>query len=212
MMSNRRNWDYRHNQNNSVLPLKQNRYELLINCPSFETLIQYVANELNQIEFEIEMGLSPELKRFHAWRASWFFDVEAETFDCLFNGPNGLRAQYYYGVDFGIAMNQKLIHPLKDQLLAFAQKKSEMPLDKIAMSLNHIWARLWIVESQAHWDDEIEIINDWIQHPTLGDIGREAPCGRRLYINGAWITKSGAPCIYSAKTNRSYDIYRYGFS
>ena len=107
---------------------------------------------------------------------------------------------------------QKLIHLLSDSLLANTPYSDVISQSQCELSLKHLWARFWIDEAHAQWLDDVEIINDWIAHPELGTIGKEAPTGARVYINGAWIDGNGEAYLFSKKKNRSHDIYLYGFS
>ncbi len=213
MPCTRNNWQYLHSKEKKQIGYTAyDRQELLSTCPVFEQILDLVHSEISNIEYIPEQGDCQELKDLGCKRASWFFDVKPTTFDLLFNGINGLRGQYYLGSDLGICKNHELILMLKHKLLETISDNAWLTQIESEISLNHLWARFWIDEAQAHWDDDVEINNAWIPHPELGYIGKEAPTGTRVYINGAWINSQGKAYLFSKKKNRSYDIFKYGFS
>jgi len=213
MLNNRSPWQYHFNNTHNKKGYNAyDRQKLLNDCPHFIDIIQAVNSDMKNIELLVEYGNAAELKKRTCKRASWYFDIKPQTFDLLFNSINGIRGQYYIGADYGIAQNQLMIATLQNTLINQIKFTNLISQHEAALSLSHIWARFWIDEAHAQWQEDVEIQNDWIAHPELGNIGIEAPTGTKVYINGAWIDANGQAYLYSKKKNRSYDIFRYGFS
>src|SRR5205814_8045501 len=79
------------------------------------------------------------------------FPLEVETFDTLFNGRSGYRAQYYLSCIEGIAFNAALVGALLPVLHIACERTSPDELLASRWSFGGPESKVWVLGDNAHF-------------------------------------------------------------
>ena len=135
------------------------RREYLLNAPSPHDLVQSVAlNAMNtardgHMKLRWQPATDQSAPSGHG-RLHTEFSVEKETFDQLFNGRSGYRAQYYLSPEEGILFNQDLLNALTPAVeLSFAEYPQGESLTTMLRSLSGPHSKIWIADERRAFDE-----------------------------------------------------------
>jgi len=140
-----------------------------------------------------------------------------DTFDQLFNGRCGYRAQYYLSPEEGVIFNREIIRALSDAVhVAYKIAQPDYDLQILDYSLFAPHSKIWIHKDTAAFNDaDSEMLNPlrWVEN--RAGQGRKAPLPAHLEIDlkGTFIhPKTKELFIDDFKLNRSCDIFEKGYS
>ena len=151
------------------------------------------------------------------FRAIAVVPVSRPTFDQLFNGRAGYRAQYYLSPEEGVLYNRDLLLVL---LPALKRSYELAPLDAswtlIAQSLAGPHSKIWIFNEKAAFDQaQSNILNPvrWVENGAT--TGRKVPLPLECAIDvkGAFIhPKTLELQVDELKADRACDLFRRGYT
>ena len=201
---------------------------------SFNEIVDCIVCEMKIKSFDVKRGNESYLRC--CLRPVFTLDVSAETFDLFFNSPFGYRAQYYADPDDGQKQNNRLITKLVDSLIEYSMSKStkeSLTEEQIRRSLCCCSAKIWISEDEFEFNLEIReqiIVLTWREYakqakeaftnnryPEPREMekaiwGIRAPTGTTLDVKGAFIDPDDNEVVPRSKTDRRFEIQRYGFT
>jgi hypothetical protein len=139
------------------------------------------------------------------------------TFDQLFNGRSGYRAQYYLSPEEGILYNRAIVSGLAPAIMAaFQLRPLHVDWTIVEQSLMAPHSKIWVFKEREAFDEAApDTVNPsrWVENSAT--MGRRAPLPRHccLDIKGAFINPStGGLFIDDLKLERPCDIFQRGFS
>lgn len=210
------------------------RRSLLEETLVFEDVISLIERDAQLVGFDVCPGKRGHLKK--CLRPEFQLNVHIDTFDIFFNSAGGYRAQYLSDPDEGQKQNSRLLLRLLDQLLAHANGKTTkhtMSADNLSQSLHCCSAKIWIGEGIVQFNHELIeqlTVPEWHMH-ALAAVeayhsnrypsplaqekaiwGIRAPRGTRLEIKGAFRDTDGHEVVPFDKTDRRFEIHRYGYA
>lgn len=143
--------------------------------------------------------------------------LEEETFDQLFNGRSGYRAQYYLSPEEGVLYNYNLLSALAPALEQ-ALLASHLGVDwqVVRKSLAGPHAKVWVFEEQSAFDEAVsETLNPyrWVKNGATR--GRKAPLPqhRSMDVKGVFIHPESLEFrVDDHKLDRACDIFNKGYT
>ncbi len=143
--------------------------------------------------------------------------LEEDTFDQLFNGRSGYRAQYYLSPEEGVLYNYDLLAVILP-VLEHAVQASPLNVDwqLVCKSLRGPHAKVWVFEEQKAFDDALpDTLNPvrWVQNQATR--GRRAPLPphRSIEVKGVFIHPETLQLrVDDYKLDRACDIFRKGYT
>jgi hypothetical protein len=179
--------------------------------------MRLVADDLSDIQVRAKPGWDEGLK--DCIQPVFSFELP-HTGDVLFNGPWGLRAQYWVSAAQGLAANSTLITLLAPRLLGAVAHNTEPDLEKIDLcaSLLAASAKLWIQEDMEVLKNPPRdlAIQRWTEEADKGVAlacsGLWAPMQTGFEVKGALLDPYGNEVVPVRKIRRHHDIHHYGFS
>jgi hypothetical protein len=185
----------------------ESRREALAKPGSYERLIELTVENVRNISFRFKDQIDRKLPRCE----QIIFLMEVPTIgDALFNGPYGIRAQYYLDSAWGLAANARLISRLSPKLLAAFDGDDP---DFVITSLRAASAKIWIFED--------DVLNEYDLPPELAierwkssgeTAGLIAPYPHRFEVKGALLDSNRNEVVPYGKVDRHYQINDYGFA
>lgn len=161
------------------------------------------------------------------WKASCVFPgyfrsvavvpLSAETFDCLFNGRSGYRAQYYLSPEEGVLFNRDILAALETSLeTAFSRADLNIPWSLARTSFAGPHSKLWVFDEVPAFDcAQADTLNPprWVSNAAAR--GRKAPlppdCA--LDVKGAFIHPTTLDLqVDELKADRACDLFRKGYT
>lgn len=146
------------------------------------------------------------------WRleADMVLDDE-ETFDQLFNGRSGYRAQYYRGKEHGESFNLQIVSRLATAVrIAYRAKPRNIRLDTYLRSLNGQWSKIAVYGDDAPYLAQLPALQvpEWVEYWSADDrqLGLRVPLPDppRLDLKGTFIEPgSGKEWVPDRKRKRS---------
>jgi len=143
--------------------------------------------------------------------------VSSSTFDQLFNGRSGYRAQYYLSPEEGVLYNSDLLSVLTP---AVKQSYDQAPVDvkwtSIAQSLAGPHSKVWVFNEKLAFDQaQSNILNPprWVQNGAIP--GRKVPLPMECAIDvkGAFIHPETMDIrVDEAKADRACDLFCRGYT
>lgn len=197
------------------------RQERLLDAPSPERLIDRLVDEATAtaVQNEIRLGWKEAREKPGYFRANAIIPITKETFDVLFNGRTGYRAQFYLSAEEGILFNRQIVDDLIPCIRTAYQHR---PLDTnfalVERSLRTPHSKIWVVEKP---------VNPFIVAPpdTLNPqrwaknekavLGRRRPLADRFEIDlkGSFIDPiTDDFFVDQLKAARACDLYCKGYS
>lgn len=151
------------------------------------------------------------------FRAVAQIPLEEVTFDQLFNGRSGYRAQYYLSPEEGILFNRELIYALIPALRhAYRLRPLPTDWDLMQLSLETRHSKIWVFEDKVAFDDSIkETLNPkrWVANDACRGRRVPLPAHRKIDVKGAFIEPSTLDLyIDECKEDRACVLFNKGFS
>jgi hypothetical protein len=170
------------------------RARRLQEAPPPEVLVSNIGREARNAAISGPRSLTWQVGEVMAGhgRAIAVIPLERNTFDALFNGLSGYRAQYYLSVEDGIEFNRLLV----DALIEAARLIHEREAAKLAWkcfqhSFNGPWSKVWIhCDSQAFMNAPRGELRPWRcaeDHPTSIGLCAPLPAETALDLKGTWV-------------------------
>lgn len=195
------------------------RRSALLADVSSDEIRRRIEREARDFVVSLEPGEDPGLTG--ALRPVFTFDVDPETFDLYFNGPQGYRAAYLRHPEFGQAANNLIVAMLQERLIKEASRSHacrDVPEKQLRQSLLGGSAKIWLNEDHFPFrapSEDLEIA-PWIEAKKAGEEkaawGLCAPEGRSLRIMGAFVDDMDNEIVPRRKVARRFELNRYGFS
>lgn len=139
------------------------------------------------------------------------------TFDQLFNGNSGYRAQYYLSPEEGILYNRDVISALLPAVKAsYERQPLRVPFERIQSSLDAPHSKIWVFNEIPAFDSAAaDSINPprWLKNDATR--GRKAPLPSHLMLDlkGAFINfETGSIYVNQLKLERATDIFLKGYT
>lgn len=197
------------------------RRRRLINAPQPETLLKQVIAEAKAAACNDSISLtwqeSIEPNRSGYFRLVAQVPLNETTFDQLFNGRSGYRAQYYLSPEEGILYNRDILHGLRPAIrTAYERRSVEIEFDFIDRSMNAPHSKIWVYDETSAFDAAAEnTLNPprWVANKATH--GRKAPLPSHCMIDvkGTFIhPATGKLFIDEYKLDRAWDIYNRGYT
>jgi hypothetical protein len=149
--------------------------------------------------------------------------LTVDTFDLLFNGRMGYRAQYYKSVEDGRGFNRRLVNVLTPMVrTVFENGQCSVPVEwnRIEQSLKGPHSKVWVAGDWAAFIHESEVLKAarWVaywsrcQDKALG-LAAPLPGEPALDLKGTFICeKTGKPWLPESKIDRDQKIYCSGWT
>ena len=156
--------------------------------------------------------------------------VSKQTYDLLYNAPDGIRGRYWQDPCAGDLATRSLISCLEPILLGFAERNPSVGaasdvigLQEVCASLRAKSAKVWVREKDDAGNTKIAPnsgpqlkVHRWEQNEALigskGPLWRWTPCDDEIEIKGAILDAMGMEHIPEIKRDRSLQIHQYGFT
>jgi hypothetical protein len=139
------------------------------------------------------------------------------TFDQLFNGPAGYRAQYYLSPDEGVLYNRDILSGLEPALrLAYVRQPLGVDFSLVEKSIRAPHSKIWVFGEQKAFDDAADnTLNPprWVENDATR--GRKAPLPKHFMIDvkGAFLhPASNDLFVDELKLDRACDLFRTGYT
>jgi len=183
----------------------------------FINLVSLVATDIRDVHVRVRDGKDPGLK--DCMQPIFTFHLPS-TGDALFNGPFGLRAQYFLDPWNGLAANGVVISKLAPSLVQSVHGDESTDLSSLDVfkSLHAASAKLWIIEDGTQFaDTPIGLaVKRWSEAAQNGNelaqFGILAPVPRRFEVKGALLDSHGHEVVPKTKVGRHFEIHSYGYS
>ena len=143
--------------------------------------------------------------------------VSACTFDYLFNGRSGYRAQYYLSPEEGILYNRQIVDGLVPVTrTAYDRTPLHAPFDLVERSLRAPHAKIWVFQEREAFDDALEeTLNPprWVEHGATRGRRVPLPAHSTIDLKGAFI-RPGTDDLFvdPLKLERPCDLHRKGYT
>jgi len=191
----------------------------LLDTPSPSELLQHTINQTLEASSNgfTQLGWQESVECTGYFRLVAQIPVSEITFDQLFNGRAGYRAQYYLSPEEGILYNRDILSGLEPALkLAYARQPLVVEFSLVEKSLRAPHSKIWVFgEQEAFNDADDNTLNParWVQnHATRG---RKTPLPKHLMldIKGAFIHPASSDLfVNDLKLDRACDLFRTGYT
>ena len=201
----------------NLVKIQEDRLKRFSTSLPFLSIVQQMLRELNAIQGDTFPGKQEALGKN---RYEIFFSVERQTFDLFFNGPQGIRAQYFLDAERGKAATRLAIDTLLPNIMnALSSQLNNQIRTSIAFPSTKIWihedeSTLNLNTSRLERVIELDIAR-WVNHArsvSVARLGVQAPQGVRMLIYGAWLDSQNREFVVPSKIHRAEHIHDYGFS
>lgn len=150
-------------------------------------------------------------------RVNCLIPLTERTFDQLFNGRSGYRAQYYLSPEEGVLFNRSLLDGLVNSIFATYQLTPLLASwDLVSQSLLSPHSKLWVFGEQQAFDEAPgEALNPprWVENKASR--GRKAPLPSHLTLDvkGAFIHPDSRELfVDDLKLERAQDLFLRGYT
>lgn len=197
------------------------RRDRLIDAVSPETLLERVANEAAAAADSRAIQLcweeSTDTDRIGYFRVSIQIPLTEATFDQLFNGSTGYRAQYYLSPEEGILYNRDILQSLLPAIRAsYSKQPLRVALELVEQSIDAPHAKIWIFSEIPAFDfASADALNPprWVANGATR--GRKAPLPGHLMVDlkGAFINFPTRDLhVDELKLDRAQDLFNKGYT
>jgi hypothetical protein len=195
------------------------RVDRLHNVPTAPELLATVVSEaeLATRDEKLKVNWQDSYERPGFGRISCLIPLSEQTFDQLFNGRSGYRAQYYLSPEEGVLFNHSLLVGLTSSILETYQRTPlAAPWDLLCQSLLSPHSKIWVLGEQKAFDEAAdETLNPprWVANKATR--GRKAPLPAHLTLdlNGAFLhPKSRELFVDDLKLDRPHDLFMRGYT
>jgi hypothetical protein len=145
------------------------------------------------------------------------FPLARDTFDALFNGRSGYRAQYYLSCKDGIHFNNELLKALMKPLALIYQGVPAEEFVVLERSFVGPYSKIWVLGDGASFRVEPEnefMPKRWVEN-NLVSLGLRAPLPDppTVEVKGSWITNTNHEYREDAdwKGDRHSRLSKFGF-
>jgi hypothetical protein len=150
-------------------------------------------------------------------RAEAKVPLEEDTFDQLFNGRSGYRAQYYLSPEEGVLYNHDLLTTLAPALeQAFLAACLAVDWELVRRSLAGPHAKVWVFEEKKAFDEAIpESLNPdrWVENCATRSRRAPLPHHRSIDIKGVFLHPESLEFrVDDYKLDRACDIFNKGYT
>jgi hypothetical protein len=157
------------------------------------------------------------------WRVESTVPLTVDTFDLLFNGRMGYRAQYCRSVEDGRVFNRRLVNVLTPMIrtaLENGQCSLSVEWNQVEQSLKGSHSKVWVAGDWAAFIHELEALKParWVaywsrrQDKALG-LAAPLPGEPALDLKGTFICdQTGNPWLLESKKDRDQKIYCSGWT
>ena len=143
--------------------------------------------------------------------------VSAFTFDLLFNGRSGYRAQYYLSPEEGVLYNKQILDGFLPVVrTAYERSKIQVSFRLIECSLRAPHAKIWVFEERQAFNDALEeTLNPlrWVENGAK--LGRRVPLPSHSTIDlkGAFVSPDMENLyVDPLKLERPCDLHLRGYT
>jgi hypothetical protein len=143
--------------------------------------------------------------------------ISEGTFDLLFNGRSGYRAQYYLSPEEGVLYNRQIINGLLPVIrTAYDRSNLKVPFRLIEYSLHAPHAKIWVFEDRQAFNEVPEkILNPkrWVENGA--QLGRRVPLPSHSTIDlkGAFVSPDMKNLyVDTLKLERPCDLHLKGYT
>lgn len=138
------------------------------------------------------------------------------TFDQLFNGRGGYRAQYYLSPRQGLIFNRAIVDSLIPAVKhAYAVAPLAVPFELVDQSIREAHSKIWIFKDQEAFDEAPEnILNPprWVDNRATRGRRIPLPAHFSIDLKGTFINpKTGRSWVHEYKLDRAEDLHARGF-
>jgi hypothetical protein len=190
---------------------------------SFEDITELTVGEAQIQKTWIRPRYKPPNTTFR--QVCFRIHVNRQTYDLLYNAPDGLRGRYWQSPDIGFLATRHLIKAISHKLLGYLEENppkieppteniEEMTVDEVAASLDAPSAKVWVREQFTHGPELM--VRRWkLNEAKPGNKGllwRWTPCDNEIEVKGALFNPARAEHIPDSKLDRSCQIHYFGFT
>lgn len=158
-----------------------------------------------------------------SWRVEATVPLTANTFDLLFNGRMGYRAQYYRSVVEGVKFNRMLVDRLTPVIKGVLENRPcgfPASWNQVEQSLKGPHSKVWIAGDWATFIHEPEVLKPsrWVAYWSRSQdkaLGLAAPMPNEpaLDLKGTFICeKTSKPWLPDSKKDRDQKIHCSGWT
>jgi len=212
---------------NYAATLDKGRMAVLINPPEADEIISLVASQALEAAAQDKICLKWQVAEFATndsdtnFKANTYFRIEAkipvipESFDLLFNGRNGYRAQYYISVAEGERFNKELVANLTPAICRQNEVTNVALQSTVQASLNGKDSKIWVVGDAKGFSEQEELIaKRWNERnpPAFFSTRLALITPPQMHLKGTFICENDSPnCwIDESKMTRSCDLHHKG--
>ncbi len=139
------------------------------------------------------------------------------TFDQVFNGRSGYRAQYYLSPEEGILYNRDILECLIPSFKVVCQERPlNIGFELIEKSLQSPHSKIWIFEEKLAFDEaEKDTLNParWVANGATRGRKVPLPSHRKIEVKGAFINPGTSDLfVDELKLDRAWDLFRQGYT
>ena len=165
----------------------------------------------------IELAWEASIERHGYFRVCAQIPLNEGTFDELFNGRAGYRAQYYLSPEEGILFNRDLVEGVRDAIkTAYEAAPLAAKYGLVEKSMLAPHSKFWIYRDRGAFDEaDADTVNPsrWVASGTSR--GRKAPLPRHLKFDfkGTFIhPETHQLFIDDYKLDRAWDLFKTGYT
>jgi hypothetical protein len=195
-----------------------NRMRRLLHPPDCEFLVASVARHAQENDGDIHFCWETAAENTGYQRIIAEIPVKIETFDALFNGRTGYRAQYYLSPEQGAECNRTLVKALIEpitrtlKMIGFA-----VPLEIARASMLGRWSRIWVARDGEVFSAALQREfrpKRWARVNPGDSMALRAPLPERptIDLKGTRIRpQDGAQWLSPDKANRDQRLHERGY-
>jgi hypothetical protein len=191
----------------------------LLEAPKPQDLLERVVAEALKASGNRQIGLDwkQSCERPGYFRIVAQVPLDESTFDQLFNGRSGYRAQYYISPEEGILYNRDILDGLIPAIKAAYRKQPlDVHFDLIEQSVRAPHSKVWVFKEKAAFDEaEKDALNPprWVENNATR--GRKAPLPSHYTIDvkGAFVHPATSDLfVDERKLDRAWDLFKRGYT
>jgi hypothetical protein len=171
--------------------LDRERAARLLDPPSADKLIRIIAEEVRQRAQDGRGGfkLQPGKEMKGCSRATAMLSISAVSFDLLFNGRSGYRAQFYLSVENGRLFTRLLIEALLETVKILVERENASAWGRVEHSLSGPWSKIWMGSDGVPFQDAAEgefRPRRWTSRKTIW-LRAPLPLDPSIDLKGTWV-------------------------
>jgi len=195
-----------------------NRMRRLLHPPDCEFLVASVARYAQENDGDIQFCWETAVENTGYQRIVAEIPVKIETFDTLFNGRTGYRAQYYLSAEQGAEFNRTLVKALIEPITrTLKMVRFAVPLEIARASMLGRWSKIWVARDGAVFSAALQgefRPRRWARVNPVDSMALRAPLPERptIDLKGTWIRpQDGDQWLSPDKANRDQRLYERGY-